>query len=372
MSGIGKTRWQTLSPLLDELFDTDVAQREERLARLRAEDPALADEIAALLAAEAAIQRGAFMEGSALDFVATAGDALAEKRIGAYTLERPLGHGGMGSVWLARRSDGRFEGKAAVKFLNFALLTRGGPERFEREGNVLARLAHPNIARLLDAGVVEGGQPYLVLEYVEGEPIDRWCEDRSLDLEARIRLFLDVLRAVGHAHGKLILHRDLKPSNILVTAEGQVKLLDFGIAKLLDDDTRGGQATELTQLAGRAFTPEYAAPEQIRGDDVTMASDVYALGVLLYRLLSGQHPTASATRTGVEQMRAVLETEPAPLSKAAAQTAQRTTTESVRRGGNAARALRGDLDNIAAKALKKLPRERYATVAAFADDLERY
>jgi serine/threonine protein kinase len=371
MASIGNTRWQTLSPLLDKLLDAGAAQREERLARLRHDDPALADEIAALLAAEVAIQREAFLEGSALDFAAMAGGALAEKRIGAYTLERPLGHGGMGSVWLARRSDGRFEGKAAVKFLHFALLTRGGPERFEREGNVLARLAHPNIARLLDAGVAEGGQPYLVLEYVEGEPIDRWCEDRSLDIEVRIRLFLDVLRAVGHAHGKLILHRDLKPSNILVTAEGQVKLLDFGIAKLLDDDTRGAQATELTQLAGRAFTPEYAAPEQIRGEEVTMATDVYALGVLLYRLLSGQHPTSSVTRTGVEQMRAVLETEPAPLSKAASQTGLGTS------GGPAhtslpARALRGDLDNIAAKALKKLPRERYATVAAFADDLERY
>jgi eukaryotic-like serine/threonine-protein kinase len=370
MMSISRTRWQAMSPLLDELLDLDGAQRAERLARVHGEDPALADELAALLADEPMIEREAFLEGSLVDYSADTADALAGKRVGAYTLEHPLGQGGMGSVWLAHRSDGRFEGRAAIKFLNLALLARGGAERFSREGQVLAKLSHPNIARLLDAGIASGGQPYLVLEYVDGEAIDRWCEAHALDLEARIRLFLDVLGAVDYAHSNLILHRDLKPPNILVTREGDVKLLDFGIAKLLDDHEQGAEVTELTKVAGRAFTPEYAAPEQIQGEDVTTATDVYALGVLLYRLLSGEHPTAMTANSPVEQLRAVVETVPARLSQAAARTTHRTAPP--RTLTLPAKALRGDLDNIAAKALKKLPRERYATVGAFGDDLRRY
>ena len=187
-----------------------------------------------------------------------------------------------------------------------------------------------------------------------------------------MRLFVEVLRAVQYAHSNLILHRDLKPANILVTREGRVKLLDFGIAKLLDDRTQGAQPTELTQLAGRAFTPEYAAPEQIRGEDVTTATDVYALGVLLYRLLSGEHPTALPTVAAAEQLRAVIDNVPARLSVGVARTTHHSAAKHGRTVTLPAKALRGDLDNIAAKALKKLPRERYATVGAFADDLERY
>jgi len=236
--------------------------------------------------------RDAFLERPALLREAS----MAGQTVGSYTVERELGQGGMGSVWLARRTDGRFEGFVAIKFLNAGLTARGGPERFAREGSILARLAHPNIARLLDAGVAGGGsQPYLVLEYIDGLPIDRYCEARALDLAARVRLFLDVLAAVAHAHNRLILHRDLKPSNILVTAAGEVKLLDFGIAKLLDDATVPAAATELTQMAGRAFTLQYAAPEQLQGGDVATATDVYALGVLLYVLLGGVHPTTGST-----------------------------------------------------------------------------
>jgi eukaryotic-like serine/threonine-protein kinase len=223
---------------------------------------------------------------------------------------------------------------------------------------VLARLSHPNIAHLIDAGVSDGGQPFIVLEHVQGEPIDRHCDARALDTEARVRLVLQVMAAVGHAHSRLVLHRDLKPGNILVTREGQIKLLDFGIAKLLDDTGGAAQPTALTQLAGRAFTPEFAAPEQVQGDEVTTATDVYALGVLLYLLLSGAHPTAKATDTPVDRLRSVVETEPQRLSAVAS--ARITST------------LRGDLDNIAAKALKKSPVERYASAAAFADDLRRY
>ncbi|MFN3564712.1 MAG: protein kinase domain-containing protein [Burkholderiaceae bacterium] len=369
MAGIERDRWRRISPLLDELLDADAAQRAARLARLRGEDAALADEVAALLAREAVVETAQFLEGSALD--AAGATTLAGRAIGAYTLERPLGHGGMGSVWLARRSDGRFEGKAAVKLLNLALLARGGAERFAREGSVLARLAHPNIARLLDAGVADD-QPYLVLEYVEGEPIDRFCDAHSLAVEARVRLFLDVLAAVAHAHANLILHRDLKPSNILVTGDRRVKLLDFGIAKLIDEGTDAAAATELTQLAGRAFTPQYAAPEQVQGGDVTTATDVYALGVVLYELLAGRHPTARADLAPVERLRAILEAEPVRLSDAARQAPASVAAARAMTPEKLARALRGDLDNIVAKALKKSPAERYPTAAAFADDLRRH
>ncbi|HJW51658.1 MAG TPA: serine/threonine-protein kinase [Burkholderiaceae bacterium] len=368
MAVIEKTHWRVVGPLLDDLLDADSSERAARLAEIRLNNPGLATELEVLLAREAAIDREAFLEGSALPDEAT----LAGKVIGNYTVDHLLGQGGMGSVWLAHRSDGRFEGQAAVKFLNLALMGHGGAERFRREGQVLAKLVHSGIARLIDAGIAHGGQPYLMLEYVDGDPIDRWCETHALDLASRVRLFVEVLRAVEYAHSNLILHRDLKPANILVTREGRVKLLDFGIAKLLDDRTQGAQPTELTQLAGRAFTPEYAAPEQIRGEDVTTATDVYALGVLLYRLLSGEHPTALATVAAADQLRAVIENVPARLSVAAARTMQRSLQDQAHTVTLPARALRGDLDNIAAKALRKSPRERYTTVAAFADDLNRY
>jgi serine/threonine-protein kinase len=366
MRSVDKERWLRLSPLLDEILDSDEAARGRRLAALRDADTALADDLEAMLGRIADMDRDAFLERPAL----LRETSMAGQTVGAYTVERELGQGGMGSVWLARRTDGRFEGFVAIKFLNAGLTARGGPERFAREGSILARLAHPHIARLLDAGVARNGaQPYLVLEYIDGMPIDRHCEEHALDLAARVRLFLDVLAAVAHAHNRLILHRDLKPSNILVTAAGEVKLLDFGIAKLLDDATVPAAATEITQAAGRAFTLQYAAPEQLQGGDVTTATDVYALGVLLYRLLGGAHPTSGGTTAPLDQMRAVIETEPKRLSDAV-----------LRHGavGSAAakmklsRALRGDLDNIVVRALKKSPAERYANAALLADDLRRY
>src|SRR6185369_15115861 len=194
--------------------------------------------------------------------------------VGAYRLVSPIGYGGMGTVWLASRSDGRFQGQVALKLLNAALVGRGGEERFKREGTILARLTHPDIARLIDAGVSTTGQPYLVLEYIDGRHIDRYCDEERLSVDARIRLFLDVQAAVAHAHANLIVHRDLKPSNVLVTATGQVKLLDFSIAKLIQDHAPA--ATLLTQEVGSAMTPKYAAPEQVAGGPVTTATDVYS------------------------------------------------------------------------------------------------
>ncbi len=308
-SNIDKARWVLLSPLLDELLELDSAARADRVAQIRRDDGSLADEISALLSQQAEIEREGFLESSVPRPAAE--PTLAGQIIGSYTLDRLLGQGGMGTVWLAHRSDGRYEARVAVKLLNLALLGPGGIERFRREGSALGRLTHPNIARLIDAGVTEAGQPYLVLDYVEGETINRWCESHALDVKARVRLFLDVLAAVAHAHSKLILHRDLKPSNILVTPEGHVKLVDFGIAKLLDDGAGPAPMAGLTQLAGQAFTPEYAAPEQLQGGEVTSATDVYALGVLLYVLLTGQHPLVADEHTPLERMRAIVDTDPA-------------------------------------------------------------
>jgi len=347
----------TLDSLLKQALELDQPEREAWLARLQREQPAQAAEVAALLAKEAGLDAAGFLRRRAGEDAP--GEGLNGRRLGAYTLERPLGKGGMGTVWLARRSDGRYEGQAAVKLLNLALLDPVGSERFRREGTLLARLSHPNIARLLDAGVTDGGQPFLVLEYVEGTRIDRYCDDRRLSPEARLRLFLNVLAAVSHAHANLIVHRDLKPSNILVTPDGTVKLLDFGIAKLLQEGQGEVEAPTLTGVGERVLTPEYAAPEQIRGEAVTIATDVHTLGVLLYVLLAGRHPTGDAGRVAAEYLRDTLDTEPPRLS--AAVTARRLR-----------RLYAGDLDNILAKALRKRPEDRYATVDALAEDLRRH
>jgi len=345
-----KARWEALSPLLDEVLALEGPARAARLAALGRERPDLADDLAGLLDQHAAAEREGFLEGGLLR---PAAPSLEGQVIGSYTLDRLLGEGGMGAVWLAHRSDGLYEARVAIKLLNPALLGPGGIERFRREGRALGRLTHPNIARLIDAGVTGTGQPYLVLEYVEGETIAAWCEKRALDVPARVRLFLSVLAAVTHAHAKLILHRDLKPSNILVASDGQVKLVDFGIAKLLDDGTSAAAPAGLTQHAGQAFTPDYAAPEQVQGGEVSVATDVYALGVLLYVLLTGRHPTAGSQTSPLERLRSTVESDPA-------------------RPSDAARSLRGDLDNILLKALKKSPSERYESAEAFAEDLRRY
>ena len=370
--------WQAVSPLLDHALDLDVEARGKWLAALRGQNEALAAELEALLAEGQALEREGFLaHGPIARWQPPA--SLAGQIVGAYTLEAPLGQGGMGSVWLARRSDGRYDSKVAIKLLNTALIGRAGEERFRREGNMLARVTHPNIARLIDAGVSPGGQPYLVLEYVEGERIDRCCDAAELDVTARIRLFLEVLAAVAGAHAHLIVHRDLKPSNVLVTRDRTVKLLDFGIAKLLEDDAGPAVETQLTRDAGRALTPEFAAPEQVLGAPVTTATDVYALGVLLYVLLGGQHPAHESTRSAAELIKAIVDNTPPRLSDAVVSTrtlpAATLTENAAKRAATPEKLkhlLQGDLDNIVAKALKKNPQERYASVTAFAEDLRRY
>ena len=341
---------------------------------LRARDSGLAGQLEALLEEHrAAKQEGFLQRGPALtpESVHLAGQAL-----GVYKLISPIGRGGMGIVWLAERSDGRFERRVAVKILNIALTGRGGEERFKREGAILGRLSHPHIARLLDAGVSATEHPYLVLEHVEGEPIDQHCDRCKLNIKTRVRLFIDVLYAVGHAHANLIVHRDIKPSNVLVSKDGEVKLLDFGIAKLLEGEGQEGAPTLLTREGESPLTPQYAAPEQVTGAPVTTATDVYGLGVLFYLLLSGQHPAGSGVHSPAALFRAIIETEAPRLSAVANSTAADIRTAAAANRGTTpdklVRLLRGDLDTIAAKALKKNPEERYSSVTAFADDLARY
>jgi serine/threonine protein kinase len=259
-------RWQRLSPMLDALFELDPQTRARHLASLRDEDPGLVDELEALLALSD--EREDFLSHP---LVAPLPGMRTGLLIGPYRLERMLGEGGMGQVWLATRADGLYQRRVALKLLRPGLADPKLRLRFTRERQILARLEHPHIARLLDAGISEDSQPYLALEYVDGEPITDWCRAHASTLDARLRLFLQICEAVSHAHANLIVHRDLKPSNILVTPLDEVRLLDFGIAKLLDT---GEPGPEHTRTGLRTFTLHYAAPEQIRGEPVTTMTDV--------------------------------------------------------------------------------------------------
>ncbi len=369
-------RWKAVSPYLDRALDMEDEARVAWLTRLREDQPALAADLEHLLDERRAVLEEGFLES--LDHPSSEPITIAGCTVGAYRLIAPIGQGGMGSVWLAERADGRFEGRAAVKLLNPSLMGASpshGEERFKREGSLLARLNHANIARLIDAGVSRDGQPYLVLEYIDGQPIDAYCDEHALGVEPRIRLFLDVLSAVAHAHANLVVHRDLKPSNVLIAAGGSVKLLDFGIAKLLQSD----EWIALTREGAAALTPEFAAPEQVTGSEVTTATDVYSLGVLLYLLLGGQHPVGSGFRSPADLVKAIVDTDPRRLSDAVAdpktETPATLTSNAARRATTPEklqRLLRGDLDTIVAKALKKHAHERYASVTALADDLRRY
>jgi serine/threonine-protein kinase len=356
----------------EELAELETAERAAALAELTESDPELASAVAELLAADEAAGDSFLSEGVGVFAPGIVGEALEsgaagadtgaaapDDRIGAYRLRALLGRGGMGEVWEAARADGQFEQTVALKLLKRGMDSEAVLARFLRERQILARLEHPGIARLLDGGLAPDGRPYFVLERVEGEPITDWCRQRQSPVAERLRLLIAVAEAVAAAHRNLVVHRDLKPSNILVDAAGQVKLLDFGIAKLL---SRDGDDVDRTLLEDRALTPSYAAPEQFRGEVVTTATDVYALGVVLYELLTGRLPhdrTTASSAALAEQVeretltrpsRAVLGSEPA----------------------GRARALEGDLDTIALKALARDPARRYESVTALADDLRRH
>jgi serine/threonine protein kinase/tetratricopeptide (TPR) repeat protein len=372
VSTLSPERWREASPYLDQALSIPESERVAWLERFRTERPDLIDLIQELLQEHRALNDAQFLERPPVQ------GALAGQRIGAYTLTSLIGQGGMGSVWLAQRSDGRFERKAAVKFLNAALIGHNGEERFKREGAILGGFVHANIAELLDAGVTAWGQPHIILEYVEGVRIDEYCDEHRLQVRERISLFLDVLGAVAYAHTHLIVHRDLKPSNVLVNKDSQVKLLDFGIAKLLATEGQHDDPTLLTREGGSPLTPQYASPEQVTGAPITTATDVYALGIMLYQLLSGQHPAESALRSPADLVKAIVDTEPSRPStivRPSAPDTEAVTATAVKRAttpDKLQRLLRGDLDTIVAKALKKNPQERYASVTALADDLHRY
>lgn len=351
-----------LSQLLDTALELPVEQRGPWVESLGAEFEALKPRLRALLARQAEIESRDFL-GHLPAIAPPEVESVAGARIGPYQLVRRLGVGGMGTVWLAARVDGLFERAVALKLPHRGMFGADLAERMARERSILANLEHPNIARLYDAGLADDGQPYLALEYVEGLAIDEYCRVHDCDLTERLRLFGEVAEAVASAHARLVVHRDLKPANILVTAAGSVRLLDFGIAKLLNDSLQTPGPT-VTELSGRAMTPDYASPEQILGETITIASDVYSLGVVLYELLTGQRPyqLRRDTRGALED--AILKVEPRRPSDAL--------TDAAAAGTIRARLLRGDLDTIVLKALRKQPDARYATVNAFAEDLQRF
>jgi serine/threonine protein kinase/tetratricopeptide (TPR) repeat protein len=289
------------------------------------------------------------------------------ERLGAYRIVRMLGRGGMATVYLAERADGQFEQAVALKVLDVSRDFDALTARFAQERRILARLEHPNIARLIDGGSTRNGQPYVVMEWVDGEPIDRYCDNHRLDVEQRIRLFGDVASAVQYAHGHLVVHRDIKPSNILVTSASVPKLLDFGIAKLLEPDG----AAPITRSAQHPMTPEYASPEQVRGELLTTASDVYQLGYLLYQLLTGRAPYDCDRRNVAAVVQAICGMEPARPSAVVktacdAAAARSSTPERL------SRILDGDLDTIVIRAMDKQPTRRYPSASHLRDDLRRH
>ena len=344
--------FQRVKTLFDELAELPHARRLQRLQHDAAIGETTRRHLRALFEADASLAdmtaRPALGETRPLTQSAWIGE-----RVGAFLIERELGRGGMGSVFLAHRADGSVEQKVAVKLIRPEQLDEHTLARFRLERQVLALLKHPHVASMLDLGELEGGIPYVVMEYVDGTPITAYCADHKLDIAQRLRLFLDVCDAVSYAHRSMVVHRDLKPSNILVTASGQVKLLDFGIAKPLLNRL-GTQEVSDTGAAQRFFSPHNAAPEQLRGEPVTVACDVYGLGVLLYEMLAGVAPFDFTGKTPGEVEHVIVDVEPAPPSS---------------RGSTV---LRGDLDAIVLRALRKDASERYATADQFAADVVAY
>ncbi len=364
---VPETDWSRFSALLDEALSLPPAERAAWLERLPPAEAAWHETLERMLADDSGGggARDSFMREpvrlQALGLAARPADAgqpAAGASVGPYRLLRAIGKGGMGDVWLADRIDGALKRRVALKLPRIGWDTAGLDARMARERDILAGLEHPNIARLYDAGIDAQGRPYLALEYVEGRAVDAYCDGQGLGVPERLAIFLQVARAVAYAHARLVVHRDLKPSNILVTGDGQVRLLDFGIAKLVQGAGDPAPARELTEVAGRAFTPDYAAPELVRGEPVTVAVDIYSLGIVLFELLAGARPYRLDARS--------------PAGLAAAVSSMRTPMASSVAGPERARLLRGDLDTILAKALKPDASMRYPTVDAFADDVARH
>jgi serine/threonine protein kinase/tetratricopeptide (TPR) repeat protein len=380
--------WRKVEELLDAALELEPDERRRFLEEAGALAPDVRREVESLLACEAGAD--GFLEAPALALSAdffdeeNLADARAGQTFGRYRIIREIGRGGMGTVFLAERADGEFEQRVALKVVRRSFADTELARRFRRERQILASLNHPNIARLLDGGVSDDGEPFLAMEYVEGSRIDAYADAHNLSTVERLRLFRKVCAAVQYAHQNLIIHRDLKPSNILVTADGMPKLLDFGIAKLLDADADGEGAQTVTEL--RVMTPEYASPEQLRGRSVTTATDVYSLGVVLYELLTGRRPYRVRSRKPDDVARAICEQEPERPSDAISDFGMRSadlkTDESKasfhlpssnpKSEIRNPKSLRGDIDNIVLMAMRKEPARRYASVAQLSEDVRRH
>jgi eukaryotic-like serine/threonine-protein kinase len=380
MAGFGLSEWDDVGDVIEQALDLPAAARDgalrdacgadlDRLRRARVI-------LAAAERAQSFLDRGA--AGVAPDLLALSpgdGHQDAPARLGAYRILQLVGRGGMGEVYLAERDDDEFQRRVAVKVVR-AGLGADLVARFRSERQLLASLDHPHIAQLHDGGVAADGRPYLVMEYVDGRPLDVFCDEQTLTIDRRLELFLQVCEAVDRAHRRLVVHRDLKPANILITPEGKAKLLDFGVAKLLDPET-GGLESPVTRVGARVLTPEYASPEQFLGEPTTTAADVYSLGVILYELLAGRRPYEDADAGVAALERRVIVGDVAPPSVACrVPTGRSSGPERARARGLSldalGRRLRGDLDNIALTALRREPDRRYGSVAALRDDIERH
>lgn len=356
-----------LHALFDELLDLDEMDRAGRLRALGEGDPELHARLAALLEAHRDADDRLRDYEQAMARVART--AAAGRRVGAWRLLEEIGHGGMGVVYLAERADGQFEQRAAIKLLRFGLTQDDLVRRFLTEREILASLQHPHIARVLDGGVTDDGTPWFAMEYVEGEPITDHCESRGLSIEQRLELFERVCRVIQHAHNRLIIHRDLKPSNILVGGDDTPRLLDFGLAKVLEDPA--GEVTS-THPGRRWLTLEYASPEQVRAETLTTASDTYQLGLILYEMLAGRRPYTVEGLSPGDAESVICEQEPSRPSTAVSTADRDATTPLPADPGKLGRRLKGDLDTIVMKALQKDPDRRYASAEALADDIRRH
>jgi serine/threonine-protein kinase len=369
-------QWERVTELFEGALERPASHRADYVSHASGGDALLSHEVLSLL--EAHDTAGGPVDGLMRTLTDAAEEPAVEgRRIGPYSLVREIGRGGMGLVYLARRADGQYERLVALKIARSSMPDRATRDSFRRERDILAGLSHPNIAALYDGGMTPDGHPYFTMEYVEGQAIDAHCNERRLDLTARLRLFLDVCHAVTAAHRALVVHRDLKPRNVSVTADGHVKLLDFGIARLLDPD--GGRADAPTAADARVMTPEYASPEQVSGGRISTATDVYALGLLLYELVCGRRAHRFDSTAMADIQRVVVHDDPVRPSDAVGGVGapDEASPEAIARTrgttpARLARQLRGDLDRIVGMALRKEPADRYASAALLADDVERY
>jgi serine/threonine protein kinase/tetratricopeptide (TPR) repeat protein len=387
MKAMTPERWNEIKDKLDAVLELEPARRPAFLDQISSVDPELRQELESLIAshekADTDFLNRPPLQATSSQPEPTGRDPLIGRRLGTYQITEQIGSGGMGEVYRASRADDQYRKQVAIKLVRAGQDSDFVIHRFKNERQILASLDHPNIARLLDGGTTEEGVPFLVMELIEGQPITEYCESRNLPIVERIRLFLAVCSAVQYAHQRLIVHRDIKPSNILVTLDGTPKLLDFGIAKILEPDSETGPA-EPTLTIFRALTPGYASPEQVKGEPITTASDVYSLGVVLYELLTGHHPYAAAGSTPHQIARAVCEVEPERPSTIVRRTESsqsqpgqpaQGTTRGIEHDGSTeklSKRLSGDLDNIVLMALRKEPERRYGSVDKLAEDLRRH